>query len=55
MYIFSNLGQPSPLKVIHTTPVKAEGAGSELREDVVRFYKTTGLETIAKEVFYFEL
>ncbi|XP_045199514.1 transcription factor Dp-1-like [Mercenaria mercenaria] len=42
-------GQPSPLKVIQTTPVKMEGGTSELKEDVIRFYKTTGFEGMTKE------
>ncbi|XP_060581622.1 transcription factor Dp-2-like [Ruditapes philippinarum] len=42
-------GQQSPLKVIHTTPVKMESGANELKEDVIRFYKTTGLEDVAKE------
>ena len=42
-------GQPSPTKVLQSTPVKMEHSG-ELKDDLVKFYKTTGLESIAKEV-----
>ncbi|WAR27375.1 TFDP1-like protein [Mya arenaria] len=37
-------GQSSPIRVIHTTPTKVEGSG-ELKQEFVKFYRTTGLES----------
>lgn len=39
----------SPMKVSQLTPIKTEVGSAELQEDVVRFYKSTGLDTVAKE------
>lgn len=32
------------------TPGKSAGNGTEIRQDIVRFYKDSGLEPVAKEV-----
>jgi len=42
-------GQSSPIRIIHTTPTKVE-PGGELKQDIVQFYKNTGLESAAREV-----
>ncbi|XP_056006113.1 transcription factor Dp-1-like [Ostrea edulis] len=42
--------QVSPMKVMPGTPGKATGNGAEIRQDIVRFYKDSGLEPVAKEV-----
>ena len=42
--------QGSPVKIMATTPGKAAGNGTEIRQDIVRFYKDSGLEPVAKEV-----
>ncbi|XP_062603640.1 transcription factor Dp-1-like isoform X1 [Saccostrea cucullata] len=42
--------QVSPVKVMPSTPGKAAGNGTEIRQDIVRFYKDSGLEPVAKEV-----
>ncbi|XP_025079635.1 transcription factor Dp-1-like isoform X1 [Pomacea canaliculata] len=44
-------GQVSPVKVTTpTTPSKSSSAPAELRDDIVKYYKDSGLELFAKEV-----
>jgi hypothetical protein len=44
--------QVSPVKMMPGTPGKGTGNGAEIRQDIVRFYKDTGLEPVAKEVIF---
>lgn len=39
----------SPVKIMPGTPGKSVGNGTEIRQDIVRFYKDSGLEPVAKE------
>ncbi|XP_060081205.1 transcription factor Dp-1-like [Ylistrum balloti] len=41
--------QGSPVKILQGTPTKSSN-GSEFRDDIVKFYKDSGLEPVAKEV-----
>ena len=41
-------GQGSPLKVISVAPAPLNNA--ELKDDVIKYYRDSGLEPIAKEV-----
>lgn len=47
-YIAVQVG--SPVKIMPGTPGKSAGNGTEIRQDIVRFYKDSGLEPVAKEV-----
>lgn len=38
------------MKIMPGTPGKSAGNGTEIRQDIVRFYKDSGLEPVAKEV-----
>lgn len=42
--------QMSPIKIIQTTPTRGASNGAEIKDDIVRFYKDSGLEPVAKEV-----
>lgn len=42
------LGQASPVKLTAVTPTKS--GNLELKDDLTKFYKDTGLESYAKEV-----
>ena len=45
-------GQPSPVKSNASTPVKGAGNrdNSMVQEDIIKFYKDSGLESFAREV-----
>lgn len=45
-------GQPSPVKSNASTPVKGAGnrENSMVQEDLFKFYKDSGLESLAREV-----
>ncbi|XP_052104406.1 transcription factor Dp-1-like [Mytilus californianus] len=42
--------QSSPMKIIQTTPTRGASGGGEIKDDIVKFYKDSGLEPVAKEV-----
>ncbi|KAL3847970.1 hypothetical protein ACJMK2_018858 [Sinanodonta woodiana] len=41
-------GQSSPIKILHTSSQNSHG--TEMKDEIVRFYKDSGLENVAKEV-----
>ena len=42
--------QMSPMKIIQTAPTRGASSGGEIKDDIVKFYKDSGLEPVAKEV-----
>lgn len=47
----SYTGQGSPIKLsTPSTPSKVTASGVELRDDIVKYYKDSGLDSFAKEV-----
>lgn len=40
----------SPVKIMQTTPTRGASGGTEIKDDLVKFYKDSGLEPVAKEV-----
>ena len=38
------------MKIIQTTPTRGASGGGEIKDDIVKFYKDSGLEPMAKEV-----
>lgn len=42
----------SPVKIMQTTPTRGASGGTEIKDDLVKFYKESGLEPVAKEVVY---
>jgi hypothetical protein len=48
--IFSFTAQMSPMKIIQTAPTRGASSGGEIKDDIVKFYRDSGLEPVAKEV-----
>ena len=49
LQLYSFSGQISPMRTITASPLRTTGT-VEINNDVIQFYKDTGLENVAKEV-----